>query len=238
MNNSTESPNEPPIVPIDGRYDWKIEGRGSGTGELRLTEYFNTMADLAEKFSEPDTRTNALSQFEVAFDAINATREFLHRALPGTDIETPLLHLMMAMVSMVEGKRPAMFSSFKGGNGRDSPRVLLEVKASACIDVLKETRGMRYEKAARHVANILEGGGLNFYSRKDAPAYSQILEWRKRIRKAPKGNWAREMYHHDIKRMRALKPSDLESAIARMLGSIMAGAISAAHFNKATDCEV
>jgi hypothetical protein len=232
-----DKPSLPPTHeqhPIDGTYQFAIGDRIAGTGDLRLTEYFNAMADLARKFSDPATGASATEQFEIAFYAVNATREFLHRALPGTDIEAPLHHLMMAMISIAEGKRPPMFSVPSTGNGRDRPRILLEAKVSACIDILREDPpGMRVEEAARFVAKILIRAGFNFYRRDNVPAHDQIIEWRKRIRKAH-GTWERDLYCRDLARMRAAKVPDPESAVARMLEGFLAGTVSAAHFNKAT----
>jgi hypothetical protein len=234
-----DKPSLPPTHephPIDGTYQYYVRGQ-MGTGELRLTDYLVAMDELRAKLSSQDAGASAEQQLEIAFDAVKATREFLCRAMPGTGIEAPLEILMMAMTSVAQGKRPAMFSIPSTGNGRDNPRILLEAMVSACVDILMEDPRNNQERAARIVAKVLVRAGIKFRSRENVPAHEQIIQWRKRIRKA-RGTWEYERYHSDLAKMRAVKVPDPESAVARMLEGFLIETVTPAQFNgPATDQE-
>jgi hypothetical protein len=227
-----------PIQSIDGKYDFEIEGLGAGVGELRLTEFLQTMLDLAKQFAELAVRTDGTRQLEVAIAAVGASRDFLRYVVPGTDIEAPLAHLMTALIATAEGHKAPLFAIAKVKHGRDFARVMVEVKASASVDILHDAPlRMSLTEAAGYVAKVLESSGVDFFSKKDVPPYRQVLEWRKRLRKA-KGAAEHQDYFASIRAGREgmKRPAfdDPKSAVARALEWLVAGVVSPAHLNRDT----
>lgn len=228
------------LVPIDGRYEFDIDGKPAGVGDLRISDYFQTMMQLAKKFAEIDVRTDAKQQLEIVTYAVGATREFIESAVPGIGLDAPLTHLWGALLETLDGYKVPLFSLPEAKQGRGFLRKIVESKASATIDVLHgHPLRLSIREASTFVAHVLESNGVDFYRRRQTPPNTQVLEWRKRVRKLRAGDPAREIYHSTIQTTRrqiAAHPDvDIKEAIKRQLEGLLAGSISPAVFNKGSD---
>ena len=199
--------------------------------------YLQMMIGLTKTFAEQEVRLNAARQLEVGIAAVGATREFSRHAVPDTGHRSALdLFDDCTDRDGGRGQGATLFAIPIAKHGRDFARVLVEVNASASVDILHGAPlRLSLNDAAIYVAKILELSGMNFFSRNDVPAHKQVLEWRKRLRSA-RGTPEHDDYFASIRSgQEGMKHPDFDdpkSAVARALEWLVAGAVSPAHLNK------